>query len=195
MNSPRTIVFASTLATVGAFTSTGAFADDDHGDHERNGKIVSVAFGAGLNTAQPGNAQNHHILPDTIKVKVGDVVNFVVAGLHVIRVYDRGVRLRDIKDEIPDECEVNPVPSTCFPGGPVPVIPTFDLAVYYQGLNSIPPAPAPAVPPFAPLSLAQNRVEPVSFLKPGRFLVICAVLPHFNDKMFAWVEVTPNNDH
>ena len=34
-------------------------------------------------------------------------------------------------------------------------------------------------------------VEPVSFLKPGRYLVICAVLPHFNDKMYAWVEVRP----
>ena len=34
-------------------------------------------------------------------------------------------------------------------------------------------------------------VEPVSFLKPGRYLVICAVLPHFNDKMSAWVEVRP----
>ena len=34
-------------------------------------------------------------------------------------------------------------------------------------------------------------MEPVSFLKPGRYLVICAVLPHFNDKMYAWVEVRP----
>lgn len=194
MKSLSTIVRASLLISASALISSGALAGDDHDDHDRNGKIVTVAFGAGLNTAQPGNAQNHHILPDEIKVSVGDVVNFVVAGLHVIRVYDRGVRLRDVKDQIPDECEVNPAPATCFPGGPVPVIPTFDLAIYYQGLNSIPPAAPPMVPPFAPLSLAQNRVEPVSFLKPGRFLVICAVLPHFNDKMYAWVRVMPSND-
>jgi len=31
----------------------------------------------------------------------------------------------------------------------------------------------------------------LSFLEPGRFLVICAVLPHFNDKMYAWIEVRP----
>jgi plastocyanin len=189
MKSQRTIALTSLLATVGAFTSASAFAGDEH-EHERNRNVVTVAFGAGLNTAQPGNAANHHILPDEIRVKVGDVVSFVVAGLHVIRVYDRGVRLQDVKDQIPDECEVNPTPPTCFPGGPVPVIPAFDLAVYYQGLNSIPPAAAPPVPPFAPVSLAQNRVESVSFLKPGRFLVICAVLPHFNDKMYAWVRVT-----
>jgi hypothetical protein len=197
MKTPSTMVCASLLMSVGAFASTGAVAGDDHrsgGDDHKSGKIVTVAFGAGLNTAQPGNAANHHVLPDVIKVKVGDVVSFNVAGLHVIRVYERGVRLRDIKDQIPDECEVNPVPATCFPGGPVPVIPTFDLEVYYEGLNSIPPAVPPAVPPFAPLSLAQNRIEPVSFLKPGRFLVICAVLPHFNDKMYAWVEVTPRDD-
>jgi hypothetical protein len=32
-------------------------------------------------------------------------------------------------------------------------------------------------------------VETVAFLQPGRYLVICAVLPHFNDKMYAWIEV------
>jgi plastocyanin len=186
MKLPSTVVCASLLFAVGTIASTSAVAND--------GKIVSVAFGAGINTAQPGNPQNHHVIPDTIKVKVGDVVNFVVAGLHVIRVYDRGVRLRDVKDLIPDECEVNPVPTTCFPGGPVAVIPAFDLAVYYQGYNSIPPALPPALPPFTSASIAQNRVEPVSFLKSGRFLVICAVLPHFNDKMYAWVEVTPRDD-
>lgn len=184
MNMSNALVCATSILAVGSCTPPLAAADDDD---KSDRKIVTVAFGAGLNTAQPGNAENHHVIPDVIKVRVGDVVNFVVAGLHVIRVYDRGVRLRDVRDGIPDECEVNPAPATCFPGGPVPVIPPLDLAVYYEGLNSI--GAPPVVPPFAPLSLAQNRVEPVAFLEQGRFLVICAVLPHFNDKMFAWVEV------
>ncbi len=159
---------------------------------ERARKIVTVAFGAGLNTAQPGNSQNHHVLPNVIRVNAGDVVNFVVAGLHVIRVYDKGVQLRDVKAQIPDECEVNPVPpaefpENCFTDGPVEVIPPLGLDVVYEGLNSI--GPPPQVPPFAPVSLAQNRVEPVAFLNPGRYLVICAVLPHFNDGMYAIVEV------
>lgn len=197
MKSSNTLVCASLLLAVGAFASQLAAANDDKNDEDGR-KIVTVAFGAGLNTAQPGNEQNHHILPDVIKVHVGDVVNFVVAGLHVIRVYDRGVRLRHVRDAIPDECETNPVPpetfpSACFTNGPVPVIPPLGLAVYYAGLNSI--GPPPPVPPFAPLSLAQNRVEPVSFLEPGRFLVICAVLPHFNDGMRAWVEVSREGEH
>jgi hypothetical protein len=102
------------------------------------------------------------------------------------------VQLRDVKAQIPDECEVNPTPpaefpENCFTQGPVAVIPPLGLDVLYEGLNSI--GPPPQVPPFAPVSLAQNRVEAVSFLQPGRYLVICAVLEHFNDGMYAIVEV------
>lgn len=192
MHSFKTSHVAIIVGIAYALVAPAAISDDDRA----SGKIVDVAFGAGLNTAQPGNAANHHVLPEVIKVKVGDVVNFVVAGLHVIRVYDRGVRLRDVKDAIPDECETNPppFPSSCdavTAPGPVPVLLSLDLPIYYQGLNSLAPPPAP---PFAPISVAQNRVEPVSFLKTGRFLVICAVLPHFNDGMFAWVEVSRRGD-
>lgn len=178
-----------------------ALAQDEPSDPstlQRERKIVTVAFGAGMNTAQPGNAQNHHVLPSVIRVNAGDVVNFVVSGLHVIRVYDRGVLLSDVKAMIPDECEVNPAPPAEFPAncftdaGPVPVIPPLGLDVYYQGLNSI--GPPPQLPPFAPVSIAQNRVEAVSFLKPGRYLVICAVLEHFNDRMYAVVEVGGGQD-
>lgn len=168
----------------------------DQGERQRDGKVVTVAFGAGLNTAQPGNSANHHVLPKLIRVQAGDVVNFVVSGLHVIRVYDRGVKLSDVKAQIPDECEVNPAPpaefpANCFTDGPVPVIPQLGLDVFYEGLNSI--GPPPPVPPFAPVSLAQNRVEGISFANPGRYLVICAVLEHFNDGMYAVVEVVGGN--
>jgi hypothetical protein len=183
---------ALSIGLAGALGASTAGAADPNG---RN--VVTVAFGAGLNTAQPGNSANHHILPKQIDVEAGDVVSFVVGGLHIIRAYSPGVRLRDITDQIPDECEVNPVPSAadapqCYFGNvasPVAVIPSFGLSVYYEGINPL-AAPPPA-PPFAQASAAVNRVESVSFLKPGRYLVICAVLPHFNDRMIAWVEVHP----
>jgi hypothetical protein len=165
---------------------------DERGDAPER-RVVTVAFGAGLNTAQPGNSANHHVIPDAIRVNVGDVVNFSVAGLHIIRVYGNGVSLSAVKAEIPDECEVNPLPPAEFPpqcgAPPVPVVPPGALSVYYQGINSL-VSPQPG-PPFAQPSAAINRVEPVAFLEPGRYLVICAVLPHFNDKMYAWVEVRP----
>jgi plastocyanin len=201
--SQQVIAFAALAC---AFTVPSAIAHDK--GHDRDGRVVTVAFGAGLNTAQPGNPANHHVLPATIKVEAGDVVNFVVSGLHVIRVFDKGVSLRDVKAAIPDECQSNPPAGTPFPAtcsavlalGPVPVLaatpgtpPTsLGLPLYYSGLNSLAP---PAAPPFAPISVDQNRVEAISFNTPGRFLVICAVLPHLNDGMVAWVEVSRSRGH
>lgn len=208
MQTSTRLTSAVITGVVCAVTLSSATA---HDNDDQGGKIVTVSFGVGLNTAQPGNAANHHVLPDVIKVEVGDVVNFVVSGVHVIRVFEKGVRLRDVKDEIPDECETNPppFPASCnavlMPGLPVPILSTevdpvtslptsLGLPLYYNGLNSVTTPPSPPAPPFAPLSYAQNRVEPVSFLKTGRFLVICAVLPHLNDGMFAWVEVRRRGD-
>jgi hypothetical protein len=176
---------------------------ENHGRKD-GGPVVTVAFGAGLNTAQPGNPANHHVLPELIKVDSGDIVNFVVSGLHVIRVFDKGVSLRDVKAAIPVECQTNPpagtpFPATCAavltPGLPVPVLAvaagtpatSLGLPLYYSGLNSLTP---PAAPPFAPISVDQNRVEAIQFTKPGRYLVLCAVLPHLNDGMYAWIEVS-----
>jgi hypothetical protein len=185
-------IAALSLAFVAACTSlTPALADDRDSPPRR---IVTVGFGAGMNTNQPGNPANHHVIPEIVRVNVGDVVNFAVAGFHIIRVYGDGVNLSDVKAVIPDECEINPIPPATFPAtcGPVglpPVVPAGTLNVYYNGINGL-VSPQPG-PPFALPSPATNRVETVSFLQPGRFLVICAVLPHFNDKMYAWIEVRP----
>jgi hypothetical protein len=69
---------------------------------------------------------------------------------------------------------------------------SLGLPLYYSGLNSLSP---PAVPPFAPVSVDQNRTEAVLFTTPGRYLVICGVLPHFNDGMTAWIEVDRAHGH
>jgi hypothetical protein len=182
---------ARSLVLAGVCASLAPALADDRGGPER--RIVTVAFGAGLNTAQPGNSVNHHVIPDTVRVNVGDVVNFAVGGLHIIRVYGNGVKVADVKARIPDACEVNPLPPATFPAlcgdPPVPVVPVGGLNVYYQGIDPL-LAVQPG-PPFALPSAAVNRTETVAFLEPGRFLVICAVLPHFNDKMYAWIEVRP----
>ena len=47
----------------------------------------------------------------------------------------------------------------------------------------------PIGPPFQPV--LQDRTEVVHFPQPGRFLVICAVLPHFGDGMWGYVKVLP----
>ena len=182
------------FAVATGLTLSAAYADDrDEGPDRR---VVTVAFGAGLNTAQPGNPANHHVIPEAIRVRVGDIVSFNVSGLHYIRVYGNGVKLDQVKLEIPDECEVNPLPPATFApqcgAPPVPLVSAGALSVYYNGINPL-VVPQPG-PPFALASAATNRVEPVAFLAPGRYLVICAVLPHFNDKMYAWIEVRPGGN-
>jgi plastocyanin len=142
-----------------------------------DGKRVTatVMFGAGLNTTQPGNAANHHILPQAIRVKTGGVVNFVVAGFHQILIYSPGKRSDDVV---------------------VPASGTFinDLGdVYYTGI--LPAGGPPAIPATVSPSNASNRVEPVSFAEAGTYLVICNVRTHFLNGMYAYVTVGDDEDN
>ncbi len=154
-----------------------AWAQDghDHG-HDRNDddarSSVTVSFGAGLNTARPGNAANHHILPREIRVRKNGVVNFVVAGFHQPIIYFPGVT--------PAHIALPPATSLFI---------NFDLGhAFYVGI-----APAGGPPPGTPAKAepanASNRVESVSFPDTGDYLVICNVRPHFLDGMWAIVKV------
>ena len=72
---------------------------------------ATVAFGGGLNTASPpGNPANHHVLPTTIEIKAGGVVNFAVAGFHQIVVYQPGI---DAGDIVAPAFSPGHPPSTC----------------------------------------------------------------------------------
>lgn len=151
--------------------------DDNEHDHDDGGarSSVTVSFGAGLNTAQPGNAVNHHVLPGVIKVKKGGVVNFVVAGFHQIIVFQPGVVTGQIV-----------VPATglfIFNSLPPSSLPTL-----YVGLRTA-GGPPPGTPATAEPSNASNRVESVSFPTAGDYLVICNVVPHYRDGMIATVKV------
>lgn len=137
---------------------------------------ITVAFGAGLNTAQPGNAANHHILPPTIRVRKGGVVTFQVAGFHQVLVYKPGTRAENIGVPTTGLFIINPdtlpIPGTLF----------------YRGVK---PAggPPPGFPVTTDPSNASNRSESVSFAEAGTYLVICNVAQHFRDGMVAYVEV------
>jgi len=164
----RVSVMAILIAVMISFTAVSTPADDG------NKQSVTVSFGAGLNTAQPGNSANHHVIPTRIKVKTGGVVNFVVAGFHWIFVYNPGKRAEDVV---------------------VPASGTFinDMnGLYFGGINPTTPTP-PAGSVIQP-SAAVNRVESVSFSQPGTYLVICNVRGHFLDGMFAYIEVSDGDD-
>lgn len=148
----------------------GAGTRIDARDPGNSRMSATVAFGAGLNTAQPGNPQNHHVLPRVIEIKAGGVVNFAVAGFHQITVYLPGTTPESIL--VP--------PSGVF----------VDDAVnrYYQGIL---PAGGPlGTPATINPSNASNRVESISFPDPGLYLVVCNVRTHFLDGMYAYVRVS-----
>jgi plastocyanin len=159
---------AALLAVAGAALAPVLLNADDN-----NGPVaVTVSFGAGLNTAQPGNSANHHVLPNMIHVQAGGVVNFNVAGFHQIYVYNPGKGPEDVH-----------------PADPTALFMDDKAGLYYEGLKTG-GGPPPGIPVTTNPSNASNRLESVSFSKPGKYLVICNVAPHFADGMWAWIHVT-----
>jgi plastocyanin len=117
------------------------------------------------NLGAPARPNGHQLIPNEVKIKAGGTVNFIIAGVHHILVYDDGTQPGDINANL------------VVPGTAPPLIddPTNRI---YRGLN--------------PIGMPQDRVEVVQFSKPGTYLVICGVRPHFvNDQMFGFVKVLP----
>jgi hypothetical protein len=129
-----------TLSMMGIVTlvGIGLTASSTRADHDDR-LSVSVAFGRGLNTAQPGNSVNHVILPKKIKVKQGGVVHFLVAGFHQVVVYNPGPKHDDIF--VPD--------SGTFINDPTTQDPITQL---YLGINPAggPPPATPSTPTLGP---------------------------------------------
>jgi hypothetical protein len=150
---------------------------------------ITVAFGAGLNTALPGNTPNHHIIPQEFTVRIttakkldGTVVfvpatvNFVVSGFHWPWVYNQGVTLDQVKANVPA----------------AGTFVNYNVDVFAKGVN-------PGTPPtFADASVnpsgVMNRTDSFGFSVPGRYLVICNVRGHFLDGMYAWINVVDEGD-
>ena len=128
----------------------------------------------------PRTRNNHQLIPNEVKIKVGGSVNFIIGGFHNPIIYDDGTQPEEIKPVI----GVNTTPTR----GPLPSPPAnlIDEPTnrIYRGLD----------PSLQPLGLSgqfgQDRVEVVFFSKPGTYLVICGVFAHFvNDGMFGFVKV------
>lgn len=156
------------------------------GDSDKIPASVTVAFGAGLNTAMPNNMSNLHVIPQEVTVKIttakkpdGTVVfvpatvNYIVSGFHQIWVYNPGVKVTDI---------VVPASGTFV---------NYDVNVFAKGVD-------PGTPPtFANASVnpsgVLNRTDSFGFSLPGRYLVICNVRGHFLAGMYAWVNVVDDD--
>jgi plastocyanin len=112
----------------------------------------------------PGKPNGHQLIPNEVKIKAGGTVNFIIGGFHHVLVYDDGTQPGDINANL------------LVPGSSPPGLIDDPRNRIYRGMD--------------PRLFPQDRVEVVHFSKPGRYLVICGVRPHFvDDGMFGFVRV------
>jgi hypothetical protein len=120
-----------------------------------------------------------------VRIKAGGAVNFNIGGFHQVIVYDDRTQPDDI-DAALTTTTTGPTPS--------PAVPLIDDPQHriYRGLD-------PSLQPLdrgSPPAFLQDRVEVVYFPKPGKYLVICGVQPHFvNDGMYGFVTVRGEEEH
>lgn len=112
-------------------------------------------------TFTPANV-GHHISPREVTISAFGSVSFLIGGFHLVLIYGNGTEVADVNT------------SLVIPGPPVPLINDPNNRIY-RGLD--------------PRTQPVDRIEVVHFHEPGRYLVACGVLPHFNDGMYGFVRV------
>lgn len=135
---------------------------------------ATVTFGAWMSSpsldrfpnSSPPPALHREVIPNEVTIQAGGSVNFILGGFHNIAVYGNGTQPTDIN--------VGVLVAPTNGGPPLIADPTNRI---YRGLD-------PSLQPV-------DRVEVVHFPEPGRYLVICTVLPHFNLNMYGYVRVLP----
>jgi hypothetical protein len=148
---------------------------------------ATVGFGAWManftppldrffNPAGPIPSNHHELIPNVAKIKAGGYIEFIISGLHVVEIYDDGTKPTDINTAL-----LTPL------GGPLPPVINDPNRRVYRGVN-------PVINPGPPPVFVTDRVEVVHFEMPGTYLVICGILPHFEQGMFGYVRVLSNSD-
>lgn len=108
--------------------------------------------------------KNHHVLtPFEVTIKPGGAVSFIISGFHNPVIYGPGTELSDINSAL------------ILAGSAPPGLIDDPTNRVFRGVD--------------PRTVGQDRIENVTLTEPGRYLVICAVLPHFNDKMHGFINV------
>jgi hypothetical protein len=186
----RVLRASAVAVSVLALSLSGPTVKAKEKDKDKTPGSITVAFGAGLNTAQPGNTPNHHIIPQEFRVRItkakkldGTVVfvpatvNFIVSGFHWPWVYNPGVTVAKVHANTPA----------------TGTFVNYDVNVFAKGVD-------PGTPPtFANASVnpsgVMNRTDSFGFSLPGRYLVICNVRGHFVDGMYAFINVVDGDDN
>lgn len=149
-------------------------------EHQHHGTLdgplanVVMSFGAWMTTPaldrfpnnSPRTANHHRMLPYTATIKAGGSVTFNISGVHLILVYGEGTTLATITRTVV-EATPGPPPFPGFVNDPVNRM--------YRGLD--------------PRLLPQDRQETVTFAEKGTYLVVCGLVPHFDEGMHGFVKV------
>jgi hypothetical protein len=182
-----------------AAQNSGRKGDDDehkHGDDDDeplSGRRAqaTVSFGQWSSNPpfdrQPVNSDRtrnvHLMLPFEVEIDAGGAVSFIISGVHQILIY-KGRKMEDLREEFDTT-----VPSPVIPPPPAPPLVNIATDRVYRGLDPRVLTYATLVgDPAVPL-LVEDRVESVNLSEPGRYLVVCGVLPHFLEGMHGYVRV------
>jgi plastocyanin len=115
------------------------------------------------------------LVPAVVNITAGGSVTFKVPpGVHQIAIYEPGTTPADI-----DTGDVTSLAAFAGCAGP----PVVNAPLVIDVLDDPTLEAAYPVPCFTPTEITHQ------FDEPGRHLVICAFLPHFNVKMYGWVTV------
>jgi len=147
----------------GASSATMQFGQVDVGSQQPPGSTHD----------QSAHAKDN-IVPGTVVIKAGGTVTFnLPASVHQIAIYKPGTKPADIDTSIVTTLKT-------FAGCTQPFLPVNAPLVINDPTDRFATIP---VPSLTPTQKTQR------FNTPGKYLVICAFLPHFEDGMYGWVDV------
>jgi plastocyanin len=139
---------------------------------------VGSPFPPGSEHDQSAHAVDN-IVPRTVVIKVNGTVTFnLPASVHQINIYKPGTQPEDVDTSINNRTTLA-AHAGC--GAPLPPALTgAPIVIGSGGANFEAAIPVPCLTP---------ATREYTFTQPGKYLVICAFLPHFEVGMYAWVEV------
>src|SRR4030095_2459135 len=164
---------AATAAALGSRVSAAPEKQHDHPEAAGPLAQATVSFGqwrTDLSPAldrfpnnSPRTANNHKLIPFIVLIKAGGAVNFLISGTHQVLIYAPGTKLEDVQRIVVEASTTPP-----FPGF------IDDPANRVYRVSD-------------PRPLPQDRLENVTFAAKGTYLVVCGLVPHFDEGMHGFV--------
>ena len=137
---------------------------------------VGSPFPPGSEHDQSAHAKDN-IVPRTVVIAVNGTVTFnVPPGVHQINIYKPGTEPEDVDTSMANLTTLAARAGCAAPPGVV----NAPIVISTGGANFEAAIPVPCLTP---------TTRTYTFTQPGKYLVICAFLPHFQVGMYGWVEV------